>query len=301
MKRILAILLAAAVLALGVGAMAEAGWTCENGHEGNTGNFCSECGSPRPVVSDTWTCVNGHEGNTGNFCSECGAPRPAASDVEWTCANGHGGNTGNFCAECGAPRPGTSAAQGTAPQSAPVYNNPFPWEIELYTTPFEGTIVDHQVALDEFLSHANPGDAQYAVFETRGTASAALAWEKYAGEGSDMYVIYRNGGTDVYAYAYTCEYDASQRTEWAGGTLFPNPINAIGSVLWVESGEDNAVYNTLLAEASENTDYEATRKLIRDLDAGESALWFSHWISMFREELNNGKDRYWVVYHNTAG
>lgn len=53
-------------------------WTCENGHEGNTGNFCSECGSPRPAEQDdgSWTCENGHEGNTGNFCTECGAAKP---------------------------------------------------------------------------------------------------------------------------------------------------------------------------------------------------------------------------------
>ena len=60
-------------------------WTCENGHEGNTGNFCVECGAPKPVPpempeeeGETWTCENGHEGNTGNFCPECGAPKPAA-------------------------------------------------------------------------------------------------------------------------------------------------------------------------------------------------------------------------------
>ena len=58
-------------------------WTCENGHEGNTGKFCSECGSPKPVVEDNgpWTCVNGHEGNTGKFCSECGSPKPAADSA----------------------------------------------------------------------------------------------------------------------------------------------------------------------------------------------------------------------------
>ena len=53
-------------------------WTCENGHEGNTGKFCIECGAPKPVPADsdgTWTCENGHEGNTGKFCPECGAPR----------------------------------------------------------------------------------------------------------------------------------------------------------------------------------------------------------------------------------
>ncbi len=85
-------------------------WTCANGHSGNTGAFCTECGSPRPApVSEddgTWTCANGHSGNTGKFCSECGSPRPEGeSDGTWTCVNGHSGNTGKFCTECGAAKP----------------------------------------------------------------------------------------------------------------------------------------------------------------------------------------------------
>ena len=91
----------------------EEGWTCENGHAGNTGNFCAECGIPKPTPAPepapadegAWTCENGHGGNTGKFCTECGAPKPAAEEGPWTCPNGHGGNTGNFCAECGAPKP----------------------------------------------------------------------------------------------------------------------------------------------------------------------------------------------------
>ena len=62
-------------------------WTCENGHAGNTGLFCSECGAPKPVEEPekqsaeqpddgTWTCENGHEGNTGKFCPQCGAAKP---------------------------------------------------------------------------------------------------------------------------------------------------------------------------------------------------------------------------------
>ncbi len=91
-------------------------WTCGNGHAGNTGKFCSECGAAKPTATPeptstpspaeadgTWTCENGHGGNTGKFCSECGAAKPA-EDGTWTCKNGHGGNTGKFCSECGAPK-----------------------------------------------------------------------------------------------------------------------------------------------------------------------------------------------------
>ena len=29
-----------------------------------------------PASDDTWTCPNGHTGNTGNFCPQCGAKKP---------------------------------------------------------------------------------------------------------------------------------------------------------------------------------------------------------------------------------
>ena len=46
-------------------------WVCSCGAQ-NTGNFCTNCGKPRP--SAAWTCSCGTM-NTGNFCSNCGKPR----------------------------------------------------------------------------------------------------------------------------------------------------------------------------------------------------------------------------------
>lgn len=48
-----------------------AGWTCACGTV-NSGNFCSNCGSPKP--SADWICSCGTK-NSGKFCSNCGAPR----------------------------------------------------------------------------------------------------------------------------------------------------------------------------------------------------------------------------------
>ena len=80
-KRVYCIIMALC-LALGVFSCALAegtAWTCPNcEQEGNTGNFCSYCGTPRPTAD--WTCPNcEQEGNTGNFCSYCGTPRPDGS------------------------------------------------------------------------------------------------------------------------------------------------------------------------------------------------------------------------------
>ena len=53
-------------------------WICTNcGQQGNTGKFCSNCGSPKPADNGAWICTNcGQQGNTGKFCGNCGSPRP---------------------------------------------------------------------------------------------------------------------------------------------------------------------------------------------------------------------------------
>ena len=53
------------------------GWTCQCGTSGNMGNFCQNCGRPRPSANQGWTCQCGASGNTGNFCQNCGKPKPA--------------------------------------------------------------------------------------------------------------------------------------------------------------------------------------------------------------------------------
>ena len=78
-KRVLALILAF-VFVLPLCALADDGaWDCPNcGQTGNTGNFCSNCATPRPAAD--WTCPScGQTGNTGNFCSNCATPRPDGS------------------------------------------------------------------------------------------------------------------------------------------------------------------------------------------------------------------------------
>ncbi len=56
-------------------------------------------------AADTWDCPKcNHPGNTGKFCSNCGTPKPEAGG--WTCPKcGQTGNTGKFCSNCGAAKP----------------------------------------------------------------------------------------------------------------------------------------------------------------------------------------------------
>ncbi|MBR2467182.1 MAG: SPFH domain-containing protein [Clostridia bacterium] len=75
-------------------------WVCSCGCNENTGNFCGECGAPRPT---SWTCpACGHSGNRHNFCENCGTAKPVAA---WKCEKcGFDGNSGLFCGNCGAKK-----------------------------------------------------------------------------------------------------------------------------------------------------------------------------------------------------
>ena len=62
-------------------------WTCAACGSENTANFCSGCGTPKPVM---WKCFCGTD-NTGKFCKNCGIPQFRLEDIEcsecsWTVA-----------------------------------------------------------------------------------------------------------------------------------------------------------------------------------------------------------------------
>lgn len=81
------------VMILSAVCFADGSWTCPScGQEGNTGKFCSECGTKKP--DDTWTCaVCGKNDNTNKFCEECGSakgtvPQSASGPVNMADFNG---------------------------------------------------------------------------------------------------------------------------------------------------------------------------------------------------------------------
>ena len=63
--------------------------------------------APAPTA-DSWNCTCGKTGNTGKFCAECGTPKPVPqNNGAWKCPQCGIENTGKFCAECGTKRPET--------------------------------------------------------------------------------------------------------------------------------------------------------------------------------------------------
>lgn len=58
--------------------------------------------APGKTEKDSWDCGCGAKGNTGRFCTQCGSRRP---EKGWICGVCKTENTGNFCMECGAKKP----------------------------------------------------------------------------------------------------------------------------------------------------------------------------------------------------
>ena len=77
MKKAISLFLILLCLLLLTAAQADrAPWTCPAcGREGNTGNFCGECGTKAP--DPFWTCPScGQQGNDSKFCPQCGTKAP---------------------------------------------------------------------------------------------------------------------------------------------------------------------------------------------------------------------------------
>ncbi|MBQ3763113.1 MAG: leucine-rich repeat protein [Clostridia bacterium] len=81
-RRFLCVLLALTFL-ISVDCSFAENWICPGCKNEATGNFCSECGTAKPVMkSPDWICPNCGNNATGNFCNNCGTKRPETSKPE---------------------------------------------------------------------------------------------------------------------------------------------------------------------------------------------------------------------------
>jgi len=76
-------------------------WMCTScGRTWKNGQFCAECGTPKPKGFEGWKCTCGHRGR-GNFCSACGSARPAGVCDRCGWKPEDDASMQKFCPECG--------------------------------------------------------------------------------------------------------------------------------------------------------------------------------------------------------
>ena len=59
---------------LGEAIKQEEEWVCKNCNHKNIGNYCNNCGKPKPLL--IWYCPECGKENNGNFCYVCGTGKP---------------------------------------------------------------------------------------------------------------------------------------------------------------------------------------------------------------------------------
>ena len=85
-RRLSALMLALlALLLIGSAQADSSSWSCPGcGRQGNTGNYCANCGTARPQT-ESWSCVYcGNQNRGGSYCVNCGAARQRGNTVPQT-------------------------------------------------------------------------------------------------------------------------------------------------------------------------------------------------------------------------
>jgi membrane protease subunit (stomatin/prohibitin family) len=59
--------------------------------------------APAAPAAGTWICPKCGTASSGNFCANCGTPKP--QPAKWICPSCGNENEGNFCANCGTRKP----------------------------------------------------------------------------------------------------------------------------------------------------------------------------------------------------
>ena len=151
-------------------------------------------------AEDNWSCPSCGNAATGNFCNNCGSPKPV--DEEWICSSCGNEASGNYCNLCGMPRPteGTSASMpAQQPEATPA---PTPEPTPLATpTPLPAIASSEasdllSAAINHTLEQIKPSPDRYTYY-INDYVGLNLSSIGYTSMGGDRYEKYGAGLLEI--------------------------------------------------------------------------------------------------------
>ena len=152
-------------------------------------------------TENAWICpACGQEGNTGNYCINCGITKPAA---DWTCTScGATGNTGRFCTNCGEARPDGEKQPGGAEPSETKEAGAIQWKAA-----FTKVLQEHEEGIRAYENHK----IEYTDESGDHTLSAySVGFADLTGDGQNEMLFLELSETSGNLLAFTAEGDQAR-------------------------------------------------------------------------------------------
>ena len=253
MKRLLSLLLVAALLLTAVPALAD--WTCACGTS-NDAKFCTECGSAKPA-DDTWTCGCGKQ-NSSKFCSSCGRAKDAANSCAACGYKPADGGAFKFCPSCGTA---FGASGGSGGSGGTVAGEPL--KITSATNNRDGTVTIRwkggSAPYTVYCTSYSGSRPQVVVADTWDTSITTRVMEPFFG-----YKVWVTGGGESEKHVYSAGDSFTSFHDLHGEYIFGGPvqlkINHGGSAQKVDSYSAWEIENTKASGSGWTYDYCADAK-----------------------------------------
>ena len=181
-----------------------------------------------------------------------------------------------------------------------VYEHPaLPTQLTSRRAPFPGTLEEHVQALLWVGETLNDVTIEYA---ESGSYDSTFGWERFVCKGNDLYIVYLKDGSGVVSYVYGIDVSTLLSAAELNQTITGQNISVIPAmaVLRVETGFDDAALVEALNSFDQKGEVDVLAGAIQAADSAANVFSYSHYFTVFFQEVGEYTDCYWFLFHNTS-